>query len=75
MNWRLLTWKDVVGFLSVVAIVGVILYVFVDPAGRRHPTNFGFGRTVVADSVNPIGITRDAWMSRDAPAHGRSRSK
>jgi hypothetical protein len=43
MNWRLLTWKDIVGILFVVAIVGAILYVFGDPAGQRRPTNFGFG--------------------------------
>jgi hypothetical protein len=43
MNWRLLTWKDIAGFLSVVAIVGVILYVFVDVKGERRPRNFGFG--------------------------------
>ena len=61
MDWRLLTWKDIVGFLSVVAIVGVILYVFVDPAGRRRPTNFGFGpewSCTYAPSGDPVCVKK-----------------
>lgn len=39
-----------------------------DDAGYRvayalADDNLRLGRTVIADSVNPIGLTRDAWLS------------
>jgi predicted kinase len=45
----------------------------VDPAGylvayRLAEENLRLGRTVVADSVNPLNMTRDAWLSVAANA-------
>jgi predicted kinase len=37
-------------------------------AYRLAEENLRIGRTVVADSVNPLNITRDAWLSVAADA-------
>jgi predicted kinase len=37
-------------------------------AYRLAEENLRLGRTVVADSVNPLNITRDAWLSVAADA-------
>jgi hypothetical protein len=40
MNWRLLSWKDIVGALLVLAFVGGLF--FAGLAGWLKKTNFGF---------------------------------
>jgi len=43
MNWRLLTWKDIAGFLTVAVIASAMIHVFVGLPNQIRPTNFDFG--------------------------------
>ena len=43
MNWRLWTWKDMVGFLLVMGLIAGMCLVLIDPQSPLKRTNHGFG--------------------------------